>query len=127
MINSTILLAIALAIAMFSIVSFIMGRIFTIVKYLVFAGVIWVGAAISTGSAPKLPVSPATIMSWADGLSNPLKASDWIDLPTKAQEMLGLKPEADAEAAAPPVRRQSADERRTRNIQREIRPDFDYR
>jgi hypothetical protein len=127
MINSTILLAIALAIAMFSVVSFIMGRIFTIVKYLVFAGVLWVGAAISTGSAPKLPVSPTTIMGWAEGLSNPLKGSDWTDLATKAQEMLGLKPEADGETVAPPVRRQSADDRRARNIQREIRQEFDYR
>lgn len=127
MINSTILLAIALAIAMFSVVSWIMGRIFTIVKYVVFADVLWAGAAISTGSVPKLPVAPMTIMSWAEGLSNPLKGTDWTELATKAQEMLGLQPDAAGQEAASPPKRSPADDRRARHIQRDMRTEFDFR
>ncbi|WP_306223789.1 hypothetical protein [Bosea beijingensis] len=127
MINSTILLAIALAIAMFSVVSWIMGRIFTIVKYAVFAGVLWVGAALSTGSMPNLPVAPMTIMSWAEGLSNPLKGRDWTDLATTVQEMLGLQPDAAGQAADSPPKRSPADDRRARHIQRDMQTEFDFR
>lgn len=128
---TTIILAIGLAMLMFSVVGFIMGRLFAIVKFAVFAGVLWIGAALSTGSVPDFPISPKTILSWAEGYSNPIKGlgnltgKSWDELREAAQSALGIDA-APSDVAASPRRPRGAPEQPARNIQRkmDLAPDY---